>query len=116
MNRISGTFLLITALVSAGALADTLELTDVEIGGELQPIVSGDFRLVGGSQGTLRNTAFGAVLGALIDGSDGAKKGALAGFGASLLIPGKQVEIPAGTRIEFRLSHSFTTEASVARR
>ena len=47
MNRISGTFFLITALISAGALADTLELTDVDIGGELQPLVSGDFRLVG---------------------------------------------------------------------
>ena len=47
--------------------------------------------------------------------ADGAKKGALAGFGASLLIPGKQAKIPAGTLIEFRLHHSFTTEASAAR-
>ena len=88
-----------------------LELTEIEIDGELQPIVTGDFRLAGKSQGTVRNTVLGAALGAIIDGSDGAEKGALAGFGASLLIPGKQVGIPAGALIEFRLRHSFTTEA-----
>ncbi len=92
-----------------------LELTDIEIDGELQPIVTSDFRLAGKSQGTLRNSVLGAALGALLDGSDGAKKGALVGFGASLLIPGKQAKIPAGTLIEFRLHHSFTTEASAAR-
>ena len=87
-----------------------LELTDIEINGRLQPIVTGDFRLAGKAQGTIRNTAIGAALGALIGGSDGAEKGALAGFGASLLIPGRQVEIQAGTLIEFRLHHSFTSE------
>lgn len=86
-----------------------LQLTDIEIDGALQPIVSSDFQLEGKSQGTLRNTALGAGLGALLDGSDGAEKGALAGLGASLLIPGKQIWIPAGTLIEFRLQHSFTS-------
>ena len=87
-----------------------LQLTDVEIDGALQPIVTSDFRLQGKSQGTLRNTALGAGLGALLGGSDGAEKGALAGLGASLLIRGKQVWIPAGTLIEFRLQHSFTSK------
>ena len=87
-----------------------LQLTDIEIDGALQPIVTSDFRLQGKSQGTLRNTALGAGLGALLDGSDGAEKGALAGLGASLLIRGKQVLIPAGTLIEFRLQHSFTSK------
>ncbi len=87
-----------------------LQLTDIEIDGALQPIVTSDFQLQGKSQGTLRNTALGAGLGALLDGSDGAEKGALAGLGASLLIRGKQVWIPAGTLIEFRLQHSFTSK------
>lgn len=91
-----------------------LELTDIEIDGRRRPIVTGDLRLVGKSQGTLRKTGIGAGLGALLDGSDGAKKGALAGLGASLLTRGKQVEVPAGTLIEFRLQHSFTTEMSRA--
>ncbi len=87
-----------------------LQLTDIEIDGALQPIVSSDFQLEGKSQGTLRNTALGAGLGALLDGRDGAEKGALAGLGASLLIRGKQVWIAAGTLIEFRLQHSFTSK------
>ena len=30
--------------------------------------------------------------------------------------PGKQLEIPAGTLLEFRLQHSFTIKAAAARR
>ena len=78
MKRIS-ILLLASVLVSAAAMAETLELT------------------------------FAAALGTHINGSDGSARGALQGFGASLFTPGEELEAPAGTLLEFRLRHSFTT-------
>ena len=74
------------------------------------PIVTGEFEVQGRSQGTVKKTLGGAVLGALIDGGDGAKKGAAAGFGLSLLTKGKQVTIPDGTLIVFRLHQPLTVD------
>ncbi len=88
-----------------------LELTDIMINDQLQPIITGEYEFRGRSQGTLRNTGIGAVLGALIDGKDGAGKGAAAGFGYSLLSKGKQVAIPSGTLIQFRLQQPMTVQA-----
>ena len=75
------------------------------------PIVTAEYKVQGRSQGTAKKTLGGAALGALIDGSDGAKKGAVAGFGLSLLSKGKQVSIPAGTLIDFRLQQPLTLHA-----
>ena len=88
-----------------------LELTDIMINHQLRPIITGEYELRGRSQGTLKKTGIGAALGALIDGGDGAKKGAAAGLGYSLLSKGKQVSVPEGTLIEFRLEHSLTLQA-----
>ncbi len=85
-----------------------LELTDIVISGERYPIITSDYEVQGRSQGTVTKTLGGAVLGALIDGSDGAKTGAAAGLGLSLLTRGKQVSIPAGTLIDFRLQQPLT--------
>ena len=88
-----------------------LELTDITINDQLQPIITGEYELKGRSQGTLKKTGIGAALGALIDGSDGAKQGAAAGLGYSLLSKGKQLSIPSGTLIQFRLKQSLTLQA-----
>ena len=80
-----------------------LELTDVVINDHRYPIITEEYELQGRSQGTAKKTLGGAALGALIGGSDGAKKGAAAGFGLSLLTKGKQLSIPSGTLIYFRL-------------
>ena len=87
-----------------------LELTDLSLDGQRHPIITDEYELKGRKQGTLRNTGIGAGLGALLDGKDGAAKGAAAGFGFSLLSKGKQISLPAGTLIEFRLEHSFTAQ------
>ncbi len=88
-----------------------LELTDIQIDDQLQPIITGEYEVRGRSQGTAKNTVIGGVLGALIDGKDGAEKGAAAGFGYSLLSKGKQVAIPSGTLIQFRLEQPMTVQA-----
>ena len=88
-----------------------LELTDIVINGHRHPIVTDEYEVQGRSQGTAKKTFGGAALGALIGGSDGAKKGAAAGFGYSLLSKGKQVSIPAGTVIVFRLQQPLTLQA-----
>ncbi len=92
----------------AGTAQLQLELTDVVIDDYAYPIVTGEFEVQGRSQGTAKKTLGGAVLGALIDGGDGAKKGAAAGFGLSLLTKGKQLSIPHGTLIVFRLRQPLT--------
>ena len=80
-----------------------LELTDIVINDRRYPILTGEYKIQGRSQGTGKKTLGGALLGALIDGSDGAKTGAAAGLGLSLLTKGKQASISSGTLIEFRL-------------
>jgi hypothetical protein len=52
---------------------------------------------------TLGRTARGAVIGALIDGSDGAETGAKVGLGVSVLTSGSSIHIPTGTLLEFTL-------------
>lgn len=98
----------------AGKAELRLELTDVEIDGDLFPVVTSDYGVKGESQtaDTTKKTAGGAVVGAIIGGiaggGDGAAAGAAigggAGLGAAALSEGKQIRVPAETLIEFRLA------------
>ncbi len=88
-----------------------LELTDIVINDYRYPIITSEYDVQGQSQGTGKKALGGALFGALIDGSDGAKKGAAAGFGLSFLSEGKQVSIPSGTLIDFRLQQPLTLHA-----
>jgi len=83
-----------------------IELTGLEIQGRIVPIVTNQFEVDDLTEGvdTVSRTAGGAVLGGAIDGASGAATGAAIGFGLSLLSPGKQVSIPAGTLIDFWLA------------
>lgn len=80
----------------------SIELTDVSINDQLLPIVSDQIAYEGERSGTLKKVGAGAAIGAIADGSDGAKVGTAVGLGAAVLTKGKQIQFAAGTVLEFR--------------
>ena len=87
-----------------------VELTDLEIKGQLQPIISEQVGYEGDKQGTVKKVGGAAAVGAIFDGGEGAKKGAGVGLALSVLSKGKQISIPAGTLFEFRLAQPLTLQ------
>jgi hypothetical protein len=92
----------------------TLELTDIIINGTATPIVTNFFEIRGRGEGasTARNVTRGAGLGALLGvaagGGRGAAVGTVAGAATGNVLSGRRGEevlLPAGSLIEFRLSH-----------
>ena len=94
----------------AGQSELKLTLTEINVNGQLKPIVTNRIQAVSEKAGknTVKRSARGAAIGGLIDGKDGAQKGAAVGLGASILAGGSKVVIPAGTLLEFRLQAPFT--------
>ena len=92
----------------AGRARLVLELTDLSIEGPLVPLVSDRLELEGDRSGSLKKTAGGAAIGGLVEGDDGLVTGAAIGAGVSFLTPGRQIQIPAGTLIEFRTQQPLT--------
>jgi len=95
---------------SAGRLAGrsqmTMILTDILIDNTLVPVRTSSVQAVsqqssGGS--TVRNVGAGAAIGGIAGGSSGARRGAAIGLGGSALSRGGQINIPAGTILEFQL-------------
>src|SRR5215472_4838741 len=95
-----------------------LELVKMEFQGRSYPLVSSTYSLTGGSRG--KNTAAkvggGAALGAIIGGIAGGGKGAGIGAGVGAAggaiyqgaTKGKQVKIPAETKLDFQLEQPVT--------
>jgi len=95
-----------------------LELTDISINQQLQPIMTGEYDVAGKSRGS--NTAkkvgggaaAGAIIGAIAGGGKGAAIGAGVGAGAGTAIQvftrGEQVKVPSETLLEFRIEQPFT--------
>ncbi len=95
-----------------------LELTDISINRQLQPIMTGEYDVAGKSRGS--NTAkkvgggaaAGAIIGAIAGGGKGAAIGAGVGAGAGTAIQvftrGEQVRVPSETLLEFRIEQPFT--------
>lgn len=95
-----------------------LELTDISINQQLQPIMTGEYDVAGKSRGS--NTAkkvgggaaAGAVIGAIAGGGKGAAIGAGIGAGAGTAVQvftrGEQVRVPSETLLEFRIEQPFT--------
>ena len=108
----------------AGKSELKLELTDILINQQLQPIMSGDYEVSGKSRGSDSakkiggGAALGAVIGAIAGGGKGAAIGAGVGAGAGttiqVLTRGEQVRVPSETMLEFRIVQSFTVQPAHA--
>jgi hypothetical protein len=101
-----------------GVASMRLTLTSVMVNNEKVPVTSRDFALeaedtkkrdagiIGGAAGV------GAVVGAIAGGGKGAVTGAIiggsAGTGTVLATKGKEVELPAETRLRFKLDEPLT--------
>ena len=95
-----------------------LELTDILIRNQLQPIMTGDYELSGSSRGanTAKKVGIGAVagtvIGAIAGGGKGAAIGAGVGAGAGaavqVITKGEQVHVPSETLLSFRIAQPFT--------
>ncbi len=109
----------------AGKSELRLELTDLSIDGQLQPILTGDYELAGKSRGgnTAKKVGGGAVAGAVIGAIAGGGKGAAigAGVGAAagttvqIFTKGEQVHVPSETLLEFRIEQPFTVVPAAPR-
>ena len=95
-----------------------LELTDISLRGQMQPIVTGDYEVAGKGRGentaekTAGGAALGAIIGAIAGGGKGAAVGAAVGGGAgatvNIVTSGEQVRVPSETVLDFRLEQPFT--------
>ena len=101
----------ITEAVRAGRLTRrarlTMELTHIYSQYGWAPLETDRFSVTGKKARTGMKVGGGAVLGAVLGGRRGARNGALIGLGVAALTKGKQIEIPAGTQIEFHLEESI---------
>jgi len=90
----------------AGNAKIMITLTDININGNITPITTSAINALTEStaRGTTGKVAKGAAIGALADGSSGARDGAKIGLGVAILKGGNQVVVPAGTLLDFKLS------------
>jgi hypothetical protein len=103
-----------------------LELTDIMMHNQLQPIQTGDYQEVGQSRGkdTAKKTVGGAALGAVIGGIAGGGKGAAAGAGiggavgagTQVFTHGQKVKVPPETVLDFTLQQPFVARLPSAAR
>jgi hypothetical protein len=99
-----------------------LELTDIRINNQLQPIVTGDYEVSGAGRGgntakkAAGGAAIGAIIGAIAGGGKGAAIGAGVGAGAGTAVNiatrGEQVRVPSETVLDFRLEQPFTVQVN----
>jgi len=87
-----------------------LELTDVELGRWIYPVVTDQLGFVGKGADTGILTGAGAVIGAAISGWKGVFKGAALGLGVSALTPGKEIYLPKGSLLDFYLAEPLVLE------
>jgi len=90
----------------AGNAKIMITLTDININGNITPITTSAINALTEStaRGTTGKVAKGAAIGALADGSSGARDGAKIGLGVAILKGGNQVVVPAGTLLDFKLT------------
>jgi hypothetical protein len=102
----------------SGAAQLTLELTGIRINGNIVPVDSTDYDVVGkgrGSQSAERiggGAVLGTIIGAIAGGGKGAAIGGAVGAGAGTAVQvstkGDQVRIPSETLLEFKLQQDVT--------
>lgn len=99
-----------------------LELTDLEVGGQVYAIATNQIRLTaeGKKPGKkiLGGAALGAGIGAIVDGGDGAAVGAVVGAAggtaAAAASGGKQVSVSAGGALDFQFTRPLTVAVLTA--
>jgi hypothetical protein len=100
-GKVSGRAYLSLAFTELAVGSKTYAISTRRISLEAPPEHGKDAKVIGGSAGA------GAIVGAVVDGGEGAAKGALvggaAGTGVVLATRGKDVSIPAGSRWRVRL-------------
>ncbi len=96
----------------AGNAKIMVTITDINIKGQITPITTSAINALTEStaRGTAGTVVKGAAIGALIDGSSGARDGAKVGLGIAVLKGGKQVVIPSGTLLDFKLTKALQTK------
>ena len=89
-----------------------VELTDATVNNQTVPIMTDKLGYEGKGTGgdTLTKIGAGTAIGAVLDGKEGAAKGAAIGGGVALLTKGKQITVPAQTLLEFRLQQAVTVQ------
>jgi hypothetical protein len=102
----------------AGGSELRLELTGIQINGNMQPVVTGDYQVSGegrGKQSARRiggATVLGAIIGAAAGGGRGAAigagAGAAAGTAVQLATHGERVKVPSETLLDFTLAQPLT--------
>jgi outer membrane lipoprotein SlyB len=90
-----------------------LELTAIVMNGKTLPVVTGEYELIGKSQGastakrTIGGAALGSIFGAIAGGGEGAAigagAGAAVGAGSEITTKGDQVKVPSETLLDFTL-------------
>jgi hypothetical protein len=89
-----------------------IRLTQLALGNEMPLIATSSFTDKGKSSGakTVGAAAVGAGVGAVVNGGEGAKKGAAIAGGASLLKKGDTVTVPPGSLLEFTLTQPLNVK------
>ena len=88
----------------------TFALSQINIGGQLVPIVTQPIKDIAASstKKTAKGAAAGAAVGAIADGGDGAAKGAAIGAGVSAVKKGESAGSKGGALVEFKLAAPLT--------
>jgi len=85
-----------------------IQYTDLVVGNQQLPIVTDPIGAEGNKGGLVKKVAAGALIGAAVDGGQGAGTGALVGAGVGVLAGGKHIQIAAGTLAEIYLKQPLT--------
>lgn len=87
-----------------------LNLTEININGQMYPLMTTNFAESGKSsfRKTARNVGLGALVGGAFGDSDDAKKGAAVGAGLSVIRKGQSIVVPANAVLEFRMTQPLT--------
>lgn len=100
--------------VSAGRLGGRarmrIELTDISYNNQFIPIITDVRGSAGEENDTAAKAGTGAAIGGILGGWSGVAKGAAIGIGISAATRGKQIEIPSGTLMEFRIQQPVGME------
>ncbi len=89
-----------------------LQLTDIMINDQLQPIVSDELTFDTEKPETLKKVAKSAAIGGIIGGKDQAKKSAAIRGGIEMVKKGEQINIDKDSLIEFRLIQPLAIKPS----